>query len=249
MRVSLLIPSTSHGRDDWKNPEDTYLWIHTIQSFLLTKCPEHSYTFYIGVDEDDRIYSTQKSKDFFKGMLSGFDISVQFISMAGIKKGHLTVMWNRLFKKAYDDNMEYFFQCGDDITFRTNGWVSECIKVLSNSNGIGIAGPINNNSRILTQAMVSRRHMEIFGWFFPEEIINWCCDDWYNWVYQPLFFYPLKTHYCSNDGGQPRYVINNDEMFMQTQQVARNNVMSLRKHTLELANEHKILIHTFITSL
>ena len=29
--------------------------------------------------------------------------------MDGIAKGHLTVMWNRLFKKALDDNCDYFF--------------------------------------------------------------------------------------------------------------------------------------------
>ena len=30
--------------------------------------------------------------------------------MKNIKKGHLTVMWNVLFQKAYDEGCEYFFQ-------------------------------------------------------------------------------------------------------------------------------------------
>ena len=54
---------------------------------------------------------------------------------------------------------------------------------LEENNNIGLTGPINNNSSILTQAFVSRRHMLIFGWFFPEEIKNWYCDDWYNIIY------------------------------------------------------------------
>ena len=67
---------------------------------------------------------------------------------------------------------------------------------------IGLTGPINNNHRILTQSFVSTmQHMEIFGWYFPEEIINWCCDDWYNLVYQPNYFYPLINHFCGNYGG------------------------------------------------
>ena len=115
--------------------------------------------------------------------------------------------------KAYDEQCEYFFQCGDDIYFTTKGWVNDSIKMLQDNKDIGLTGPINNNNRILTQAFVSRKHMEIFGWFFPEEIINWCCDDWYNWVYQPNHFYPLNNHYCSNLGGEPRYDIDNRKEF------------------------------------
>ena len=101
-------------------------------------------------------------------------------------------MWNVLFKKAYEDGCDYFYQCGDDICFKTEGWVNDCIKTLIKNRNIGLTGPINNNSSILTQAFVSRKHMEIFGWFFPKEIKNWCCDDWYNMVYYPKYLYPLK---------------------------------------------------------
>ena len=38
-------------------------------------------------------------------------------------------------------------------------------KITIPNNDLGLAGPINNNNRILTQAFVSRKHMEIFGWF------------------------------------------------------------------------------------
>jgi hypothetical protein len=134
--------------------------------------------------------------------------------MDGIAKGHLTVMWNRLFDKAYSDGNDYFFQCGDDISFETNGWVNACIAELENSRGVGMAGPMNNNALILTQSFVSRRHMELFGKYFPDEIINWCCDDWINDVYKRIgLYYPLQSHVCVNLGGQPRYNINNDPAF------------------------------------
>ena len=114
--------------------------------------------------------------------------------------------------------------------------------MLQNNNNVGLTGPINNNNRILTQAMVSRKHMDIFGWFFPEEIINWCCDDWYNWVYQPNHFFPLNNHFCSNDGGEPRYNINNDTNFKNN---FRKNTEKLRKNTYELAQSHKRKIDFF----
>ena len=41
-------------------------------------------------------------------------IKLTYISSNGINKSHVTEMWNRAFKKAYDDGCEYFFQSGDD---------------------------------------------------------------------------------------------------------------------------------------
>ena len=48
--------------------------------------------------------------------------------------------------------------------------------------------------------------MDIFGFYFPEEIRNWYCDDWITKVYYPDHFYELK-HYVINKGGDPRYEI------------------------------------------
>ena len=88
--------------------------------------------------------------------------------------------------------------------------------------------------------------MEIFGWFFPVEIINWCCDDWYNTVYKPNYFFPLCNHYCSNDGGAPRYDINNDRKF---KGMFGANVQKLRqlRHTALLAEEHKKILFNYLS--
>jgi hypothetical protein len=152
-------------------------------------------------------------------------------------------MWNVLFKNAYDDGCDYFYQCGDDIVFHTKGWINDCINILKIHNDIGLAGPINNNHLILTQAFVSRKHMEIFGWFFPEEIINWGCDDWYNHVYKPNMFYPLSTHFCSNNGGAPRYTINNDPIYVLNM---RFNTNIIRTKAYNLALQHKTLIENYL---
>ena len=57
---------------------------------------------------------------------------------------------------------------------------------------------------IQTQSFVSRKHMEIFGFYFPKEIKNWFCDDWITKIYYPNFFY-LLNHKLRNMGGEPRY--------------------------------------------
>jgi hypothetical protein len=210
MKIGIIIPSTSYKRD-WKTFNETYLIEHTLKSFLITYNQEHNYTFYIGIDEGDRIYDNKEIQSKILRFVSIMkNIHLEFIYMTDIPKGHLTIMWNKLFDKAYQDNCDYFFQCGDDIEFTTKNWINDCIHILQNNNNIGVAGPINNNARILTQSFVSRKHKDIFNYYFPPEIINWCCDDWINEVYRNLnAFFPLKEHFCNNVGGKPRYDIHN----------------------------------------
>lgn len=215
MKIGIIIPSTSNGRD-WESYKETYLYEHTLKSFLLTYDKEHEYVFYIGIDREDRIYDNENIKTEISRFISIMkNVSIEFVYMEGMEKGHLTVMWNKLAEEAYKAECHFFFQCGDDIEFKTKGWVNDCIKVLLKTNGIGLVGPINNNPRILTQSFVSRRHLQFFGYYFPPEIFNWFCDDWINAVYKAInHFYPLKHHVCINIGGCPRYLINNDPEFI-----------------------------------
>ncbi len=212
MKIAILIPSTSNGRK-WKTINDTYLLNHTLKSFLIQYDKEHHYKFYIGIDRNDEIYDNMEIKEKFKKFVSIMkNIDIEFYYMDNVPKGHLTIMWNILFDIALEENNDYFFQCGDDIEFSTKGWVNDCINVLEKNDGIGLVGPINNNPRILTQSFVSKKHKELFGYFFPPELINWFCDDWINEVYKKINrFYPLRNHFCNNVGGQPRYNINNDK--------------------------------------
>ena len=211
MKIGILIPCTSRGYN-WSDYKETFLYHCTFKTFLLTYDKEHEYTFYIGVDKGDPIYDNEDIKKKFARFLSVMkNVDMEFIYMDGIPKGHLTIMWNRLFEKSHKDGCDYFFQCGDDIEFVTSGWVNDCINALLNTKNVGLAGPINNNIRILTQSFVSRKHMDLFGYYFPPEIINWCCDDWINEVYKGVkCYYPMRNHSCINAGGPPRYIINND---------------------------------------
>jgi len=246
MKVGLLILSTSRGRDDWSNIKDSYLYNLTLKTFLMTMDKEHEYVLYIGIDPEDRIFDDPEQQSAISRFSKVFkNVSFQFYVINGVPKGHVTIMWNRLFNTAYNESCDYFFQCGDDIHFHTNGWINDSIATLQQNKDIGLTGPINNNGRILTQAFVSRKHMEIFGCFFPEEIVNWCCDDWYNWVYQPDHFFPLNDHFCSNNGGQPRYEINNDSKFSKDQLTFQQNVNALRNSTFLMATRDKKRIEQY----
>ena len=153
-KIGLLIPCTSKKRD-WNTIKESYLYQLSLKTFLHTCNKNHTYIFYIGMDRNDRIFDNKDNQEEIKRFSKVFPfVSFQFIYMDNIKKGHLTKMWNALFQKAYDEQCDYFFQCGDDIYFATKGWISDCIRVLQQHNNVGLTGPINNNSRILTQAFV-----------------------------------------------------------------------------------------------
>jgi hypothetical protein len=225
MKIALLIPCTSNNRP-WKTINESYLYNLTFKTFLLTQDKEHEYCFYLGIDNDDPIFNIKKEQDVLHKFNKVFkNVHIKFIILNS-RKGHLTKMWNELFKLAYSENCDYFYQCGDDIYFHTNGWVNDSINTLQKYNNVGLTGPNNNNNHILTQAFVSRIHMKIFGSFFPENIINWGCDDWYNYVYSPNFYFPLSNHYSENKGGKPRYSINDNTHFYDNY---KTNVAKLRQ--------------------
>lgn len=241
LTIGVLIPCTSKGRS-WKSLTDTYLWNLTIRTIINTVSKDNKFVFYIGIDDDDVIFSKKDVHDEIMGYINSFfgSNSTQFISMSSVEKGHLTKMWNILFRKAYDDGCDFFFQCGDDISFETNNWDNDCIKSLNDNNNIGVTGPRNNNPLILTQTFVSRKHMDIFGFYFPETIRNWCCDDWICDVYKPVNYFPLQQHFCSNNGGTPRYAIDGKDNFNKTDLTVLRNKLKRR------LNGDRLLIEKYI---
>ena len=219
MKIGILIPSTSRNRN-WNSIKDSYLYNCLIKSLLLTCDSGYDYHVYVVVDDDDPIYSNPTEKKELQRFTKVFHhLHIHFLSSNGIPKGWVTHMWNRAFQKAYDDDCDYFFQCGDDIVFKEHCWTKNSIAKLQHRHDIGLTGPLDidrwhtgPHSRpggprfIQTQSFVSRKHMEIFGFYFPEEVKNWYCDDWMTFTYYPKFFYYIPF-FCRNLGGPPRYKV------------------------------------------
>ena len=234
--IAILVPTTSNGRNNWHTIEHTYIYNILLKTLYKTLDQEHKYTIYVGIDPDDRIFSNPteiiKLKNIFK------HIEFKFIKFQNIEKGYLTKMWNILFTQAYNDSHDYFFQCGDDIHFYTKGWVNACVNALLKNNNIGISGPMTQNLSILTQVMVSRKHMDIFGYFFPTEMKNWFCDNWYCHTYKPNHYFPLLQHHCINQGGIERYNIGNIHQI----RLLAKNIAERDKNKLENYLKNNIII-------
>lgn len=193
MRVACLVPSTSKKRE-WTTPACSSLNA-LVQSIRATTTID--VTIFVGVDHDDHYY-----------LKHGADLeAIVRIIPVRVDHGYVTHIWNILAKRAYDEGYDYLIQCGDDIVFETPGWLEECIAALGNSGNVGVAGPTDrNNRRLLTQTVVHRTHIDIFGFYFPPEIPNWFCDDWINEVYETVHRLPPE-YTCVNTGGCQRYIV------------------------------------------
>ena len=218
--IGFLVPITSKHRN-WIRLKESYLIKYFLSSLIKTLNFKHNYRFYLVIDSDDKFFFEANFEDIFI-LLNIKNFQIIKIINKSIQKGYLTKMWNLAFKQAYNDNCDYFFQCGDDIEFKSRDWIDDSIKVLNENNDIGITGPmdlgrLNIDSEhnpggqrfIQTQTFVSRKHMEIFGFYFPEEIKNWFCDDWITKIYYPRNFYKLD-HFLFNRGGEPRYIVSGE---------------------------------------
>tara|TARA_R110002049_G_scaffold298488_1_gene488242 strand:+ start:20 stop:727 length:708 start_codon:yes stop_codon:yes gene_type:complete len=214
LNIAILIPTTTKNTK-FKNLDDTYLYKYCIPSLLNSLPNEHTYTIYYAIDNDDKIYHKLKTKQKLLNTKLLKNINkVKIISTKGIEKGNVVAMWNKLFEKAYDDENDFFIQMGDDIVFHHKDWLNMCIAQILNNINIGVSAPTDiNNPRILTQSVVSRTHMDIFGYYFNPKITNWGCDDWISGVYDSQFLYRNNTT-LENRGGKPRYdIINNRELW------------------------------------
>jgi len=198
MKVAFIIPLTSRNRL-WENINESYLVKYTLTSFKLNEDEKHSIWWYFGIDEGEKIYTEEELKKLAPNVK---------VFTVEHEKGDIVDIWNKLFKLAYDDGMDYFYQCGDDIKFYNNssGWLSESIKLLQENDDIGTSGCISDRTILkLTQSLVSRKHMEIFGYYFPPSITNLGCDEWLNYVYQPFFYFPIDRMKYFNHSSAPRY--------------------------------------------
>ena len=218
IKIAFLLPMTSNNRK-WEKVEDSYFNQIFIRSLIGTTNLKYIYKIYLVIDRDDKLFFNDDFKKF-EILNNLFNISILKIINNNISKGHLTKLWNIAFKRAHSDGCDYFYQCGDDVQFINPNWVDKSIKILNSNNNIGLTGPLdlgrfkyNSAHRpggerfIQTQSFVSKRHMDIFGYYFPEEIRNWYCDDWITKIYYPDHFYQLKT-FLINKGGEPRYKVN-----------------------------------------
>ena len=233
-KIGILIPSTNRGMN-FETYKDTHFYNIFLDTFFKTYNNKFQFTIYLVVDDDDPIYSKKEDRCALREFIeSHININIVFISSKGIEKGHVTAMWNKAFRIAYDDHCDYFYQIGDDVMIMNKGWEDYFVSELKKMNGVGLVAPfdygrrlweIHNNMPqkfIFTQSFVSRKHYEIFGFYFNPRIKNWFCDDWITNLYgkcsRSKYDPKFRIH---NKGGPPRYVPPRGEKYKYVDKLCR----------------------------
>lgn len=203
--VGIIIPSTTRGKiikSVLELPLVDIFFKNLVKTYNTNKSNLNC-RVYVGYDFDDPIYINDENRNIIINFVNTLDnqLSIRFIKFPeNIEKGHLTRMWNILCEVAYDENCDYIYHCGDDIEFLTENWLMSSIELLKKNNDFGISGPIvSNHSILLTHALFPRKHVEILGKLFDEEIKNWYIDDWYNLLYSPNNVFVDFNHLCNNN--------------------------------------------------
>ena len=225
--VALLVATTSNR---YKNVDDLPLFKIFLPSFLKSINTNYTYIIYIGYDNGDPLYDIKNSEVTNKiiNQIADHNVKLKYHNYENNVKSPCLI-WNNLYKQAYMDGCDYFYQLGDDILFISNGWTDIFIDALKNSSvgtDIGVVGgwDINICKGLpirLTQAFVSRKHYEIFGYLYPEVFKNWFSDDWITYVYQKYNLTICKHITLKNSGGHERYVVDHSAEHIFKEEIKR----------------------------
>jgi hypothetical protein len=185
--IGILITLCSKNQE-WNELHNCDLLQQFLDSFFYTISNKNDYTFYIGYDENDKWFSERC--DQLKQRLS----KAKIFSLPKRCNGNPCEAWNILYKKAYDDNCDYFYQVGSDIVHLVNNWDEYFIKIMRKNDNDCIVGGVEQNywcervirdqSGILENVFLSRKHYDRFGFLFPPEVKTWFSDDMITKIYR-----------------------------------------------------------------
>ncbi|KXS09683.1 hypothetical protein M427DRAFT_160377 [Gonapodya prolifera JEL478] len=191
-RVALGIPTVSTaGMSPVDLPILTTFLPSLVTSITLEERNKYSFVLYIGFDEgdilwDDHVSFSETERAIWSSVGGVENGWMEFVFVrVPFSKGWVTFIWNALFTLSINSGASYFYQVNDDLRFVTAGWTTKLIHALERTDGFGVAGPKDprHQRKLLTQAMVGRKHYDLFGRLYPVDIKDWFSDDWLSEVY------------------------------------------------------------------
>lgn len=178
-KIGIGVPTTGKGLSNYSQSRILTSFLPSLlRSIRNDEFGKFEFIIYVAYDSYDNIWDNQDNlkkikQEVWKLIYSKkTSIRVKFVKFS-YSNAWLTFIWNKLFMFAMEDGCEYFYQVNDDLGFEQAGWVNYFVKTLYSKGGVGVAGPFDPrwNCTLLTQAFVSRKHWEIFGFMFPPEVL------------------------------------------------------------------------------
>jgi len=215
--IGILITLCSK-KQDWDNLHNCDFFNVFLDSFMLTKSKKHKHRIYLGYDENDEFFIERHQE-----ILDRIPKDYKIVVLPKKCNGNPCEAWNILYKNAYDDGCEYFYQCGSDIIHNVRGWDDYCINIMRKNDNDCIVGGVDagfwiertiiDQNGILENVFTGRKHYERFGWFFPPEVKTWYSDDMITKIYMNVdkcFICPniqyKNTNRVGGTNDQSRYV-------------------------------------------
>lgn len=212
-RLVVGFPTTSKGMDEGQLPAFLQFLIPSLLTTITEEeCDRFLVDVYIGFDHGDAHYENEHNLKHhirvLEGLIGEKPLRVHFIRLP--KTGWLSLLWSLLFQRAmHTGQADYFYQVNDDLLITKSGWLTQFTTVLDAHDGFGVVGPnderIGDGCEVLTQAMVGRRHYDIFGRFYPLELRDWHTDNWITHIYTSRYAYCFPEHTVTNGFSGTRY--------------------------------------------
>ena len=165
-------------------------------SFCKTASSGYSYRFFLAYDYDDEHMSNKSFVNNFKQTFMLYtkekcprssEYSIHFIKCS--HSGRPAWAQNDAMIEAYLAGLDYFYRINDDTVMKNKNWTERFIDTLEHltPSRIGVVGPTHTggNVGILTYDFTHRTHVEIHGFYYPREFLNWYADNWITNCYKP----------------------------------------------------------------
>jgi len=211
-RVAVGMPTTSKAKD-FTEPIFFKDGLGTLLETLTTdEAQSFAIDVYIGYDHFDPFFDSKETLESVlircEEIVGTLPVRITMIRFPAVNR--IGMLWNFLFEIALKEGNHYFYQINDDLRMVTKGWITKFTAALDSNNGFGVVGPSDNflgfGCKLLTQAMVTRRHHDIFGTFYPIELKDWRTDLWLTKVYGANSTFCWPEYVANNGGSKTRYV-------------------------------------------
>lgn len=178
-KVVFIIPSTSRKMN--YNEVESCTLLNVLYD-SLKKIDISKYTFLIGIDDNDEFY-LKNIEEIKKRLPNNF----HFKFYDNYDKSYVCIV-NQLANTAIQEyNAEYLYIFADDLNVFKLDFIDTFIDYFKQHENIALGWGIDdNNPYMCTHPFLSKRHVEIFGYFYPPSIKNWSCDVWAEKLYEKL---------------------------------------------------------------
>jgi hypothetical protein len=179
-KVVFIIPSTAKVAEPYKTIDEMPLL-----KILYNSIKAHdisNYTFIVGIDDDDEFYINNQEK--IKEVLPS-NFHLHFFN--NCKKSYVSIV-NQLANVAINEyKAEYLQIFADDLIVYSLTHIPTFIDYFKKHDNLCLGwGKDENVVHTCTHPFIHKTHVNIFDYFYPNEIINWHCDDWILGLYTKL---------------------------------------------------------------